>query len=77
MLTQRDLLAVAAERERRQDDIAWAEKGRLIRHVMYQDVQAAHGHQRGLARLGHLLVRWGRELQTWDGSGRSISAGID
>jgi hypothetical protein len=77
MLTQKDMLAIAAERERRQDDIAWAERQRVIRRVMHQDAQPVHRHHRWLARLGQLLVRWGRSLQTWDGTESSIGAGID
>ena len=49
--------------ERRRDTLAWVEKERLIGKTATGRPSLQYRYQRGLARLGARLVRWGSHLQ--------------
>ena len=51
------------EAERRKDEIAFAEKERLIRRILKKDSSLSQSYRRWLARLGTQMVSWGNRLQ--------------
>jgi hypothetical protein len=57
-------LDVTAETQRREQDLAWAERERFVRAVAQQNRPAVRLYQRWLVRLGGQLVEWGGRLQT-------------
>jgi hypothetical protein len=57
------MLAVSSEMERRQADIAWANKERRVRGVMERSGTATTSYHHWLARLGVQLETWGTRLQ--------------
>jgi hypothetical protein len=60
MITQKDVLYAA---ERRRDDMAFAQRQRLISQVMRADGLPHKRYRYWLARLGKQLVSWGCHLQ--------------